>query len=60
MSVELYLIYLAFIFQRTPSSNELLLLIIDGLWKGKAIYLVLRVDASVKFQNLSGASRQLE
>ena len=33
---------------------------IDGLWKVKVIYVVLCVDASFKFQNLSGASRQLE
>ena len=46
-----YTILSHFTFQKTSSSNELLLLLFDGLWKVKVKYIVLFLNASVKFQN---------
>ena len=45
-------------FQKTSNSNNnnLLLLLSDGLWKVKANYVVLRLNASAKLLNLRGAS----
>ena len=47
-----YTILSRFTFQSTSSSNELLLLLFDGLWKVKVKYRVLFLNASVKFQNV--------
>ena len=46
-------------FQKTSNSsnNKLLLLLFDGLWKMKAKYIVLCLNASAKLQNPSGVSR---
>ena len=46
-----YTILSHFTFQKTSSSNELLLLLFDGLWKVKVKYRVLFLNASVKLQN---------
>ena len=45
-------------FQKTSNSNnnEFLLLLFDGLWKVKAKYIVLCLNASAKLQNVRGAS----
>ena len=54
-----YLIYAPFIFPRPSNSNinESLLLLSEYLWKLKAKYLVLCLNALANFQNASIVSR---